>query len=368
MSDQTRHIGFRAGLGPACVVWNVGGPFLFITLEVKKMNELIKVTEHGGRPGVNARDLHGRLGVGRDFSNWIKDRIEKYGLVGGVDYEKSQSPNLVTGKDENLIVAKFGDNQVDETCKPNLASEIDEDSVPNFEKPNLANQLDSPNLGNQADETYSPNLGSRFDKKDENLIIAKFGYNQVSSHGGKREGAGRPEIDYILSIPAAMAIASGENSPIGVEITKALANQVGQTIENRAQTIENLTAAMRSHEGIIAEQGESIQLLEKRHDDLEDSVKNHIHYLEEGFKKMAEERRFENQRVLDSFMAVELDMTGGRTSVLDAYRIYVEKYDGKLSLREFGLDVPFRKTYIRLIHTKEGAFWDGCRLRRGKED
>jgi hypothetical protein len=38
-----------------------------------------------------------KLGVGRDFSTWIKDRIEKYDFVEGRDYKKSQSPNLGTG-------------------------------------------------------------------------------------------------------------------------------------------------------------------------------------------------------------------------------------------------------------------------------
>jgi len=34
----------------------------------------------------NARDLHATLEVGRDFSNWIKDRIEQYGFADGEDY------------------------------------------------------------------------------------------------------------------------------------------------------------------------------------------------------------------------------------------------------------------------------------------
>lgn len=38
----------------------------------------------------DARELHSRLQVGRDFSNWIKDRIEQYGFIEGEDY----SPNL----------------------------------------------------------------------------------------------------------------------------------------------------------------------------------------------------------------------------------------------------------------------------------
>lgn len=44
---------------------------------------------------VNARELHVKLGVGRDFSNWIKERIAKYEFVEGVDF----------------IVAKIGDGE-----------------------------------------------------------------------------------------------------------------------------------------------------------------------------------------------------------------------------------------------------------------
>mgnify|MGYP003591331762 CR=1 FL=1 len=35
---------------------------------------------------VNARDLHGALDVRRDFSTWIKGRIEQYGFVEGEDF------------------------------------------------------------------------------------------------------------------------------------------------------------------------------------------------------------------------------------------------------------------------------------------
>lgn len=41
---------------------------------------------------VNARELHVFLEVGKDFSTWIKDRIEKYGFVENVDYAKIDSP------------------------------------------------------------------------------------------------------------------------------------------------------------------------------------------------------------------------------------------------------------------------------------
>ena len=48
--------------------------------------ELIKVTEQNGEQLVSARELHEFLEVGRDFTNWIKGRIEKYGFEEGKDY------------------------------------------------------------------------------------------------------------------------------------------------------------------------------------------------------------------------------------------------------------------------------------------
>ncbi len=54
------------------------------------MNDLIKIQPQaiGGQTieTVNARDLHGFLESRQDFSDWIKNRIQQYGFVEGVDY------------------------------------------------------------------------------------------------------------------------------------------------------------------------------------------------------------------------------------------------------------------------------------------
>lgn len=50
---------------------------------------------------VNARELHAFLGIGKDFTNWIKDRIEKYGFVENQDYvvvEVLRSPESASAK------------------------------------------------------------------------------------------------------------------------------------------------------------------------------------------------------------------------------------------------------------------------------
>lgn len=48
--------------------------------------DALAVTSNEAREGVDARELHRALGVGRDLSTWIKDQVERYGLVEGQDY------------------------------------------------------------------------------------------------------------------------------------------------------------------------------------------------------------------------------------------------------------------------------------------
>lgn len=50
------------------------------------MNELIKIENQDGKETVNARNLYEFLEVGRDFSNWIRDRIKKYDFIESQDF------------------------------------------------------------------------------------------------------------------------------------------------------------------------------------------------------------------------------------------------------------------------------------------
>lgn len=47
---------------------------------------MICIQRKHGIEAVSARDLHEFLEVGKDFSTWIQDRIEKYGFVEGQDF------------------------------------------------------------------------------------------------------------------------------------------------------------------------------------------------------------------------------------------------------------------------------------------
>lgn len=50
-------------------------------------NGIIRIEERNGQQAVSARELHCFLESKKDFSSWIKDRIERYGFVQGVDFE-----------------------------------------------------------------------------------------------------------------------------------------------------------------------------------------------------------------------------------------------------------------------------------------
>jgi len=54
------------------------------------MNELVKIESgkigHEVKQTVSARELHAFLGVGKDFSSWIKDRIESFGFLENQDF------------------------------------------------------------------------------------------------------------------------------------------------------------------------------------------------------------------------------------------------------------------------------------------
>ena len=54
---------------------------------MKNLNELLPIGEKNGQKAVNARDLHSFLQVGKDFSTWIKNRIDKYDFIEGKDFQ-----------------------------------------------------------------------------------------------------------------------------------------------------------------------------------------------------------------------------------------------------------------------------------------
>lgn len=69
----------------------------------------------GREPAVDARELHATLQVRRDFTNWIRGRIEQYGFVEGKDYVCSPVP---------ASKGRGGSNRRDYTVTLDMAKEL----------------------------------------------------------------------------------------------------------------------------------------------------------------------------------------------------------------------------------------------------
>nr|DAU03317.1 MAG TPA: AntA/AntB antirepressor [Caudoviricetes sp.] len=54
---------------------------------MENLNELIPIEESNGKKAVSARYLHTFLESKQEFTNWIKNRIDKYGLIENIDYQ-----------------------------------------------------------------------------------------------------------------------------------------------------------------------------------------------------------------------------------------------------------------------------------------
>ena len=80
------------------------------------MTELLKIETHEGKETVNARELHSFLSVGKDFSNWIKDRVEKYNFLAGIDFVVC-SPELASE-------GRGGQNRLDYFLSLDMAKEL----------------------------------------------------------------------------------------------------------------------------------------------------------------------------------------------------------------------------------------------------
>ena len=70
------------------------------------MQELIKITRarinNETVNAVNARDLWKFLESKQEFANWIKDRIRKYGFLGGVDFTVDK---IINGENKGRFAA-----------------------------------------------------------------------------------------------------------------------------------------------------------------------------------------------------------------------------------------------------------------------
>jgi len=58
-----------------------------LELNATSVQELIPISEKNGKSAISARDLHTFLESKQDFSNWMINRIKKYGFIENQDFE-----------------------------------------------------------------------------------------------------------------------------------------------------------------------------------------------------------------------------------------------------------------------------------------
>lgn len=90
--------------------------------DMKNLNELLPIGEKNGQKAVNARDLHSFLQVGKDFSTWIKNRIDKYDFIEGKDFQTlylDYQGNLL-----NIRLPQNGDSKNQQVSKIEYALSI----------------------------------------------------------------------------------------------------------------------------------------------------------------------------------------------------------------------------------------------------
>lgn len=80
------------------------------TIKILVEDQLIPIKNNDGRTVVNARDLHEFLESRKDFSSWIKDRIERYDLAENEDY---------------VVFTEFGENSKGGRPKKEYALTLD---------------------------------------------------------------------------------------------------------------------------------------------------------------------------------------------------------------------------------------------------
>ena len=89
---------------------------------MKNLNELLPNGEKNGQKAFNARDLHSFLQVGKDFSTWIKNRIDKYDFIEGKDFQTlylDYQGNLL-----NIRLPQNGDSENQQVSKIEYALSI----------------------------------------------------------------------------------------------------------------------------------------------------------------------------------------------------------------------------------------------------
>lgn len=141
------------------------------------MYELLNIEVKDGKQLVSARELHVFLGVGRDFTSWIKGRIEKYDFKENIDY------TIVNLAHQNGGASWGGQNKIDYAITVEMAKELA--MVENNEKGKMARRyfIQCEKLSKQLTIYYDEKLAVITDRLDRTEKMIGLRSKSVFNYG-----------------------------------------------------------------------------------------------------------------------------------------------------------------------------------------
>ena len=249
---------------------------------------------------VNARDLHGALDVRRDFSTWIKGRIEQYGFVEGEDFmiAKGALDERSDVADE-IYFPKVGEiNSVDMSAN-GVASET------------LLAEFREQNPLNMSDDSVA--------SADSSTCAAMVSSDGVYGQKDARGGSNR--VDYIISVDMAKELAMIE------------ANDIGRLVRRYFIAAEKeLVKRMRDeYATAIADKDAEIAKMDLR---IEGQIKCLGNFMEtiDTLRDVIDAPDFKNKAPLDRYVADQLKDTR------EWFRGYMKKIVGRTMLLRAEID------------------------------
>lgn len=232
---------------------------------------------------VNARDLHGALDVRRDFSNWIKGRIEQYGFVEGEDFVIAEPAyEAVAPVASEVLLAKSGkQNEFDMNAE--IAHETDSGVARDVLLAKFGEQnplyMNDDSVANANSSTYNASVSSNdvFEQKD-----ARGGSNRV---------------DYIISVDMAKELAMIEANDIGrrvrryfiaaeKELVKRMRDEYVTAIANKDAEIAKKDARLAGVDAYLVESMVRSKQLRRRIDNLTAIIDDPNHEKAETRKRL----------------------------------------------------------------------------------